>query len=139
MYMQDKEKIIVKDVMLSLDQIPIVLDNFFLKESLEVMDKFRLGIVCIIDTKDKLKGVLTDGDMRRTLLKVQKPLASILVDDVSKYSITSPVSIELDASLSSAINIMGQKQIWDLPVTNLENKLVGLLHLHAAIKALLKE
>ena len=32
---------------------------------------------------------------------------------------------------------MGDKQIWDLPVVNQENQLVGLLHLHPAIKKLI--
>ena len=138
MSMKDKKNLLVKEVMLQLNKIPIVQDNVFLKESMEIMDKFRLGIVCIVDTKDKLQGVLTDGDLRRTLLKVQKPLASILVDDVSRYAKKNPTTIGYNESLSHAINIMGQKQIWDLPVVDHEKKLLGLLHLHPAIKALIE-
>ena len=35
------------------------------------------------------------------------------------------------------VDLMGKKQIWDLPVVDIENKLVGLLHLHPAVKKIL--
>ena len=41
--------------------------------------------------------------------------------------------------LVDAVKLMGKKQIWDLPVTDSNNKLIGLLHLHAAISKLLKQ
>lgn len=138
MFIQNKNKILIKEVMMSLDQMPIAKDDIILKEALEIMDEFRLGIICVIDQNSKLKGVITDGDIRRTLLKVQKPLASILVGDLKQYCILDPIAILEDNTLLDGINLMGQKQIWDLPVIDKNNSLVGLLHLHSAISAILK-
>ena len=36
--------------------------------------------------------------------------------------------------LEELFTALNEKQIWDLPVVNKENKLIGLLHLHTAIK-----
>ena len=51
------------------------------------MDEYKLGIICIIDDNFKLLGVITDGDLRRAILKSQKPFSAILVDDVIDYSV----------------------------------------------------
>ena len=138
MSMQNKNKILINEVMMSLDKMPIAKDDIILKEALEIMDEFRLGIVCVIDQNSRLKGVITDGDIRRTLLKVQKPLASILVADLKQYCILNPIAILADNTLLEGIDLMGQKQIWDLPVIDKNNCLIGLLHLHSAISAILK-
>ena len=133
-----QNKILINEVMMSLDKMPIAKDDIILKEALEIMDEFRLGIVCVIDQNSRLKGVITDGDIRRTLLKVQKPLASILVADLKQYCILNPIAILADNTLLEGIDLMGQKQIWDLPVIDKNNCLIGLLHLHSAISAILK-
>ena len=41
--------------------------------------------------------------------------------------------------LKKAVKLMGDKQIWDLPVIDNEKRLVGLLHLHPAIKKLIEK
>ena len=133
----NNEMILINDVMLNLDQFPVLSNNVILKESLEEMNNYKLGIVCIVDKNNKLIGVLTDGDIRRKLLKVQKPFSALLVDDAILYSERNPITIRPDDKLKDSVKIMGLKQIWDLPVTNESGALVGLLHLHPAIKVLL--
>ena len=137
MSIKKNNNMLVKDLMLLPDQFPVVNDTVILKEALEKMNKFQLGIACIIDNNKKLIGVLTDGDIRRKLLIVQKPFSAFLVDDVLIHSIQSPVTVLSEDSLVFSIKIMGEKQIWDLPVTNNEGILVGLLHLHPVVKSLL--
>lgn len=129
----------VKDVMLSLDKFPVVRENLFFKEALDVMNEKKLGITCIVDQDQYLKGILTDGDIRRKLLKIQKPLSALFVDDCIEHAILSPVVTSPESSLKDAVDIMEQKQIWDLPVVDGNGKLVGLLHLHPVVQALLKE
>ena len=98
------------------------------------MDEYKLGIVSIVDNNFKLLGVITDGDLRRAILRSQKPLSAILVDDVIDYSVQNPLIISGDDLLIESIKLMNKKQIWDLPVLNVNKKLIGLLHLHTAIK-----
>ena len=101
------------------------------------MGRTRLGIVCITDTDNKLLGILTDGDIRRKLLKVQKPFSAFFVDDALDHSIRNPLTVQPDILLNDAIILMEENQIWDLPVVDTANNLIGLLHLHPAIQALL--
>ncbi len=129
----------VNDVMLSPEKFPVVRENLFFKEALDVMNEKKLGITCIVNEKNELKGILTDGDVRRKLVKIQKPLSSLFVDDCIEHAIQSPVITSPDTSLKEAMSIMEQKQIWDLPVVDKSGKLVGLLHLHPVVQALLNE
>ena len=129
----------VKDVMISLEKFPVVRESLFFKEALDVMSEKKLGIACIVDENDLLKGILTDGDIRRKLLKVQKPLAALFIDDCIDHAILNPIVIYPDASLLEAINMMELHQVWDLPIVNEQGKLIGLLHLHPAVKALLND
>ena len=128
----------VSDVMLAIGSFPIVTENTILKEALEKMDNFRLGIACNIGVNNQLLGIITDGDIRRKLLSVQKPLAAFFVDDVINQSIKSPIIAKTDMSLIDALKLMEEKQVWDLPIID-DGKLVGLLHLHSVIKVLLAE
>ena len=61
----------VADVMLSLDKTPKTSERTLLKEALELMDKHRLGIVCVTGSDDTLQGIITDGDIRRMLSNVR--------------------------------------------------------------------
>jgi len=137
MSIQNKETMMVRDVMLSLDHFPVIREKGILKAALEEMGRNRLGIVCIINEEKKLLGILTDGDLRRKLLKVQKPFSALFIDDALDHSIRSPITVKPNQTLRVAIEEMEAKQVWDLPVVNTSGILVGLLHLHPAVKALL--
>ena len=128
----------VGDVMLGVGSFPVVTENTILKEALEKMDDYRLGIACIIGRNNQLSGIITDGDIRRKILSVQKPLAAFFIDDVINQSIKSPITTSSGRSLIDAVDLMGDRQVWDLPIID-DGKLVGLLHLHSAIKVLLTE
>lgn len=134
---QNSKDMLVSDVMMALDQVPVIGETVILKEALEEMGRLRLGIACIVDTNNKLLGILTDGDIRRKLLKVQKPFSAFFVDDALVHAIRSPVTTRQNDTLIHAVGLMGQKQVWDLPVVNDDGTLVGLLHLHPAVQTLL--
>lgn len=127
----------VSDVMLPLERVPVIGETVILKEALEEMGRLGLGIACIVDVNTKLLGILTDGDIRRKLLRVQKPFSALLVDDALEHAIRSPMTTRSNDTLVHAIGLMGQKQIWDLPVVDGQGALVGLLHLHPVVQALL--
>ena len=134
---QMNEDMLVSDVMISQEQCPVIGEKVIFKEALEEMGRTRLGIVCIVDNGMKLMGILTDGDIRRKLLKVQKPFSAFFVDDALMHSIRAPMTIGADDTLKHAVDLMEEKQVWDLPVVDGKGILVGLLHLHPAIQALL--
>ena len=126
----------IKEVMITTDNFAQVSPSDFFKVALDKMSESKLGIVCIVENK-KLKGIITDGDIRRKLLNVQKPFSALFSDYSIDHAITSPTTCNENETLISAVELMEKKQIWDLPVINDNGDLVGLLHLHAAIKHLL--
>jgi CBS domain-containing protein len=134
---QKNKTMLVSEVMMGLDRVPAIKEAVILKEALEEMGRTRLGIVCIVNGDNKLLGILTDGDIRRKLLKVQKPFSAFFVDDALDHAIRAPMTIKPGDTLVQAVSVMEQKQIWDLPVVDDKGLLVGLLHLHPAVQALL--
>ena len=71
------EEILVQDVMMSCDSFPVVNDRELFRETIIEMCNYGLGVACIVNSKNQLKGVFTDGDIRRLILKVQKPIAAV--------------------------------------------------------------
>lgn len=134
---QKNETMLVSEVMMPLARIPVIGESVILKKALEEMGKSRLGIACIVNANNKLLGILTDGDIRRKLLKVQKPFSAFFVDDALDHAIQSPLTTHPNDTLVHVVGLMGQKQVWDLPVVDDQGILVGLLHLHPAVQALL--
>ncbi|MGK0176378.1 MAG: CBS domain-containing protein [Lentimonas sp.] len=128
----------VSDVMITPSEFPVVTSKALYKEALESMSKFKIGIACVVDQDDKLLGIITDGDVRRQLLTNQKPFSALFVDDAIVHASAGPTTISVDAKLTDAIDLMGDKQVWDLPVVDADNTLVGLVHLHPAIKKVLE-
>ncbi|NCN11100.1 MAG: CBS domain-containing protein [Leptospira sp.] len=128
---------LVSEVMIPLEKFPVLKQKIIFKEALEAMSKYNLGIACIVSTDGILLGLVTDGDVRRKILKIQKPFSALFVDDALDHCIKQPVTIKSDAKLIDAIELMEKKHVWDLPVVNDSGKLLGLLHLHPAVKTIL--
>ena len=129
--------VLVGEVMLTNSLFPTVNKHELLRETIESMNKYGLGIACIVDSNEKLIGVLTDGDIRRLIFKVQKPMAAIFVDDAYNYATKSFTKVQPSTTLKSAMLTMEELKIWDLPVVDENGYLKGLLHLHPALKFIL--
>ncbi len=128
----------VEDVMIQIGGFPAVSKKTILKEALTEMGEANLGLVCIINDSRELLGLITDGDLRRKLLKVQKPFSAFFIDDALVHAKQNPITCRPEDNLKEVIQLMGEKQIWDIPVVEQNNKLVGLLHLHPAVKKVLE-
>ena len=119
-----------KDKMKKLSEIPVLEETASLKKALDTMSQKRLGIACFVDNMGKLKGLLTDGDLRRLLLTKQSPLPALLVSDALIFGNINPsVAFEEDEIIKLR-DVMNDKQIWDLPIVDSNYKLIGLLHRH---------
>ena len=127
----------VSSVMLRPGSFPIIQSDTIFQEALESMTRYSIGVACVVNSST-LVGIFTDGDIRRTLLSFQKPLSALFVDDAITYSAKQPITVDINADLKSAVQLMEEYKIWDLPVVDSDNVLVGLLHLHPAIKSLLE-
>ena len=133
-----KDKLLVKDVMLSNKQFPIVNQHQLIKETIDKMNFFSIGIACVVSENDMiLQGVFCDGDIRRTIINNQQTLSAFFIDDIKDHVVKNYKFVYENTALLEAVKIMGEMKIWDLPVINSNSKLKGLLHLHPAVLRLL--
>ena len=68
-------------------ELPTILENESIKKAMEVINKYGLGIVFVVDNEEKLVGVATDGDIRRAILSgvsVNTPVSKIMNKDPVK-------------------------------------------------------
>lgn len=126
----------ISKYVIELDNVPHVYDDAFFKDALDEMIKNKLGIVCIINKKMFLKGILTDGDLRRKLINIQKPFSAFFSDDVKNHMNKKPLTIHNNATVLAALKLMTKNRVWDLPVVDKSKKLKGLLHLNSILKSL---
>lgn len=114
----------VKDTMKSdADELPIVDKSDLLKESLLIMTRLRTGYVLVVDNSKKLIGVLTDGDIRRSIMNS----ISNLEYSVENVMATNPVSVSIDTKIQVAEDLMKSKKIKFLVVVDEDKKVLGVL------------
>ena len=81
--------------------------------------------------KEKLKGIFTDGDLRRTLNEEEDPLRK----QVSKYMTKNTKTISKDCLAIEALEIMQNNKIYSIAVTDQKNLPVGIIRMHDLIEA----
>ena len=90
----------------------------------------------ITNKKTELVGIITDGDLRRMLLNIQKPFSAFFVDDVILHAKKNPITSTPEENVKKTLTKMNSFKVWDIPILK-KNKLVGLVHLHPAVENLI--
>ena len=129
----------IAEILLPPEAIPAMPPSTMVKEALEKMSASKLGLACVVDDDGRLIGLFTDGDLRRLLLRSQKPLSALFADDIIDHARREFTSVRADTSIDDALNLLQEREIFDLPVLDDEGHLQGLIHLHPALRALLGE
>jgi arabinose-5-phosphate isomerase len=122
----------VEDLMHTGGAVPAVHTETIMKEAIIEMSSKRLGITAVSDGSGKLLGVITDGDLRRGLEKWDEKLFSLKAEDVMTYR---PKTITTGTLAAKAVSIMEKYSITVLMVTDEENNIRGVIHLHDLLKA----
>lgn len=112
-------------------KIPKVLPSAPLTDALMEMTSKRLGMTTILDTNDKLLGIFTDGDLRRTLDQDRDIRNTVIHEVMTK----NPRTISEDMLAAHALNMMENYKITTLVVVDASNHLLGVLHLHDILSA----
>lgn len=116
----------VEDLMVKDRDNAVIQDNVMLKDAVVELSKKGLGIVSIIDGDGKLKGVITDGDLRRQIEK-GVDIYNLQVKDVMSMS---PITISKNMLAVEALRIMKDKNISSMPVTE-NDVVIGTIRLQA--------
>ena len=121
----------VTDIMRCGEEIPKVNEKVFLSDALLEMSAKGLGMTTVVDNAGKLKGIFTDGDLRRCLDNghdVHKtPIAEIMTVNCK--------TINKDILAAEALHLMEERKISVLVVVNEDYSPVGAVHLHDILKA----
>ena len=121
----------VKDLMITGDKMPIVNDSESFTDVIRTISDYKLGMAMIVDNSGILSGVLTDGDIRRTIIK-HLDTSGLQVKDVMTVN---PKRITADAYAASALNLMEKYSITALAVVDEKNLPVGVIHVHDLLRA----
>jgi arabinose-5-phosphate isomerase len=106
--------------------LPIISSQAAIKEVIQRISEGKLGLVVIIDN-NKIIGIITDGDIRRTMESREKDFFNLKAEDL--MSIHPKLIYDTD-KLISASNIMSQHKINSLLVVNESNDLVGVVQVY---------
>ncbi len=121
----------VRDIMHTGSEIPAVNKNATLAEAVLEISRKGLGMTAIVDDAERVMGIYTDGDLRRTFEK----RIDFTVTAISAVMSRSPRSIMPSALAAEAVQIMEQHNISQMLVVDADNKLVGALNMHDLLRA----
>lgn len=121
----------VEDLMQT-KELPIVSKDETLKSAIVKMSQGRLGTVLITDGSRKLLAILSDGDLRRAMLRDDFSLNKKAIEFATK----NPKVLDNPKLLASqALEIIESFKIQLLAIVNSKDKVVGVLHIHNLIEA----
>jgi arabinose-5-phosphate isomerase len=121
----------VADIMHKGDEIPRVRRDASLRDALMEITARGLGMTAVVDDADRVIGIFTDGDLRRTLDHgVDVHQASVV-----EVMTAGGVTIAPDRLAAEAVQLMQQAKINALLVTDAQERLVGALNMHDLLRA----
>jgi len=93
-----------------------------LREAIKQMDKAALQVLIVVNDEDKLLGVVTDGDVRRTIINeidFKEPISSIMTKN--------PIAMSYLGDKNEALRLMKKHTIRHIPLIDKENRVRGLI------------
>ena len=121
----------VTDVMHRGAELPMVREGATLRQALDEMTRGGLGMTAIVDAGRRVKGIFTDGDLRRALKKVSRPGSA----RIAKVMTANPRTVVPHALAAEAVALMERHRISQLLVVDAAGKLVGALNMNDLLRA----
>jgi arabinose-5-phosphate isomerase len=123
----------VRDLMHVGEELPMVYENTLMKEALVEITSKRMGVTGVMNEREELVGVITDGDLRRSLERYTDLLERTAAEAMTK----NPKRIEADTLAAQAVQRMEEHSITSLFVFDKAGERTprGIIHLHDLLKA----
>ena len=118
----------VSDIMHYGEAVPKTTGEMLMSEVLPEMTSKSFGCIAIVDDRDHILGVITDGDLRR---RMKDDILTLRADQVMT---AGPKTIGPTALASKAVQVMNDAAITNLFVAE-NNKIAGVLHIHDCLRA----
>lgn len=103
--------------------------NATIKESLQIIDGGAMQIALIVDENDKLLGTLTDGDIRRGLLK-----GLDLNSSIESIIFKTPTIAKISDTKEEILNLALSKKLHQIPIVDDNGKILGIQEIEELIK-----
>tara|TARA_Y200000002_G_scaffold361032_1_gene346779 strand:+ start:37 stop:984 length:948 start_codon:yes stop_codon:yes gene_type:complete len=107
--------------------IPIIQSNSSIIDAVLVMTEKKYGCVVVLDKNKKIKGIITDGDLRRSIAKID------MKEKATNIMKSKPIIAKSDLLISSAIILMNKYSITSLIIAN-KNKPVGIVNIKKCLE-----
>ncbi|KMT64737.1 nucleotidyltransferase family protein [Catenovulum maritimum] len=110
-------------------QNTLILETSSIKQALEAINNEALRVAIVVDEENRLKGTLTDGDVRRGLLNeitISEPVSAVMN--------SNPVVAFETSSKEQVVELMEENQILSIPLINSEREVVGLETLYGLLR-----
>ncbi len=121
----------IEDVMQTGERIPRVAPQTPLREALLEISRKGLGMTAVVDGDDRVLGIFTDGDLRRTLDRG----ADIHTTPIQEVMTPGPQTGAPDWLAAEAAERMERHRINALLITDADERLVGALNMHDLLRA----
>lgn len=119
----------VEDIMTSGNDVPMVKESTSMKDIIYSISSKRLGCT-VVTNGNTVKGIITDGDIRRLLEKTLE-IKNLTAKDVMSRN---PKLIPKETLAKRALELMEDNKITSLIIADKKNKLQGILHIHKLIE-----
>ncbi len=120
----------VKDLMLTGNAIPKCTESELLADVLVELSNKKCGCICIVDNDNKLLGIFTDGDLRRTIQSEREKAFSIPIGNLMT---SGPKVVSSDMLAYNAMLMMEEnpkRPVTVLPVVDSAYHLIGIIKMH---------
>ena len=127
------KRLFIKVSDLMKEKFPVADENETLKEAIIKMTEGKLGHILFLDG-NKIKAVLSDGDLRRAMMKEGFDLNEKAINFATK----NPKTIKKSVLASDALKFMEDNKIQLLPVVDENENVIGVIHIHDLVEAGIK-
>ena len=126
----------VEDIMRKASSYPIVRESRKVKEVLLAITAFRAGSATVVDKNGKVRGIFTDGDLRRHLGNVGDRHACPLLERKIKDVMTKiPMTLKKGCLAVEALRILQEYKIDEIPIVDEKGRAIGLVDVQDLLKA----
>jgi arabinose-5-phosphate isomerase len=116
----------VEQLMHAGDHAPIVRTGAAMPDVIYEISSKGLGMACVVTDDGTLKGIITDGDLRRHMVSA----THLLERSAGEIMTTSPITVGPDTMAAAALHILEQKRITAVVVVDVAHHVLGVVHLH---------
>ncbi len=122
-----KDLVTIDSIMHSKEKMPLICEKEKMSKALILMTRKSFGCLGVINSKKKLIGIITDGDLRRNMNK------NLINNTAAEIMTKNPLVVDRNSLVGETINIMNNNKITSLFVCE-KLKPIGIVHIHDLLR-----